>query len=157
MNELLIDIVTPESLSADDIERLNELESQIFGTGGYPRYFFRQAAEIFDGTFLVARNTKGKIVAYVLGAVSQHSLDEAWILSMCVDQPERKKGIGSILLQTLCKILKEKHVEQVFVTVEPGNEAAQHLYEKDGFVMTTIRENYHGATYHRYLMKKKLV
>lgn len=140
----------------DDIEMLYRLESRVFGVDSYPRYFFRQSVEILGDTFLVCRDNKKNIIGYILGAIKLET-NEAWLLSMCVDEQFRKRGIGSALFKAFFDALKQKLVQQVFATVDPRNKEALNLYLKHGFKIQKMEQDYHGWGYHRYLMKKILV
>ena len=137
-----------------DIEMLCRLEREIFGIDGYPRYFFRQSAEIFGDTFLVCRDNRENIIGYLLGAIK--NANEAWLLSMCVEESFRQKGVGSALLKTFFGLLGEKSVQNLFVTIDPKNHAALSLYLKHGFKIQKMEQDYHGKGYHRYLLKKSL-
>ena len=137
----------------EDIEMLCKLEREIFGADGYPRYFFRQSAELFSDTFLVCRNDEKQIIGYLLGATKG---EEAWMLSMCVDEGERGHGIGKALLNGFIEILQQKSIKAIFITVDPKNQAAIALYAKAGFKIQKMIEDYHGKGYPRYLLKKEL-
>lgn len=151
--EIKIELINKKKIK-DDIEMLCRLEREIFGIDGYPRYFFRQSAELFGDSFLVCRDDKEKIIGYLLGAIKQ---GDAWLLSMCVDDPLRKKGVGSALLKAFLDLLQQKSVQSAFVTVDPKNHAAINLYLKHGFKIQKMEQDYHGKGYHRYLLKKQLV
>lgn len=153
-SRLTIELLGKKKLK-DDIEMLCRLEREIFGADGYPRYFFRQSTEMFGDTFLVCRDEKGKIAGYLLGAVKR-GREEGWLLSMCVEEKLRRKGVGSALLEMMCGIMKGMSVREIFVTVEPKNHAAINAYSKSGFSIQKMQQDYHGRGYHRYLMKKTL-
>ena len=152
MEGIKIDLIDTKRMN-DDIEMLCRLERKIFGADGYPRYFFRQSAELFHDTFLICRGPDKKIIGYLLGATKR---EEAWMLSMCVDEPRRGEGIGSALLKYFLQILKEKSAKNAFITVDPKNHGAINLYTKHGFRIQKMIEDYHGKGYHRYLLKKEI-
>lgn len=139
----------------NDIEMLCRLEREVFGIDSYPRYFFRQSAEILGDTFLVCRDSKRSIIGYLLGAI-KHGTDGAWVLSMCVEDAFRKKGIGAALLKNFFSLLEQKSVRHVFAAADPKNHAAINLYLKLGFKIQKMEEDYHGKGYPRYLLKKSL-
>ena len=152
--EIVIELLDMKRLK-HDIEKLCKLEREIFGIDGYPRYFFRQSAELFGDTFLVCSDADKNIIGYLLGAV-KHEKKEGWLLSMCVDESLRKKGIGSVLISKFLDLLKSRPVHAVFATVDPLNLATVNLYSKHGFKIQKLEQDYHGIGYHRYLMKKNL-
>jgi len=151
--EIIIELINPKTITPEDIEDLNDLESKIFGVGRYPRYFFRQVAEIFNETFIVARDQNNKIIAYLIGAQNEKN---AWMLSMAVDEKYQRKGIASNMISTLIDIFKEKLVRNIYATVDPKNYSTINLYSKHGFRILRLEPDYHGIGHHRYLMKKSL-
>lgn len=83
-----------------------------------------------------------KIIAYVIMRVIN---DEAEILNIAVDKHFRRKGYGKLLLQQLLELLKQKHMQKIFLEVRVSNVAAINLYEKLGFKKIAVRKNYYAA------------
>lgn len=53
----------------------------------------------------------------------------------------RGNGIGTVLFENLEKWAKENHICRLELSVECQNKAAEHLYEKSGFVIEGTRKN----------------
>ncbi|MET0066237.1 MAG: ribosomal protein S18-alanine N-acetyltransferase [Candidatus Thiodiazotropha sp.] len=72
-------------------------------------------------------------------------IDESHILNICVDPDWQRQGLGRKLLMRLLKVARQHGAESVFLEVRVGNEAAQSLYRKCGFVEVGQRRNYYPA------------
>ena len=87
------------------------------------------------------KNNQTDIVGYAGASISYEQGD---ILSVCVSEQFRKRGMALILMDTLLEFLKDKKVEQVFLEVEEDNIPAIKLYKKIGFNQISQRKNYYG-------------
>ena len=85
----------------------------------------------------VAAIKDGKAVGY--GILRQ--IDVGEILVIGVDEAERRKGIGGMILDKLLSIASPG--ENVFLEVRDSNEDAKKLYEKKGFAEVARRRNYY--------------
>ena len=138
-----------------DLLMVLNLEIEGFGTGGYPRSFFRQAYDIFGDLFLVAENEKNELVGYIIGALHLDKT-EGWILSMAIKKNLRRKGYGMMLTENIIQILIEKGVKNILLTVRPSNEPAINLYKKLNFLELKIIDDYYGPDEPRIIMEKIL-
>jgi ribosomal-protein-alanine N-acetyltransferase len=116
--------------------------------------FVRQMGEVCKETFLVAVPDGGEPVGYTVGAYVQHDFCEAWILRMGVREDQRRKGIGSALLEAVTDSLLVRHACTIRLSVSPENQPAIRLYEKHGFVREKIVAAYFGPGEGRIIMKK---
>ncbi len=116
--------------------------------------FVRQIGEVCKETFLVAVPDDGEPVGYTIGAGVQHDFYEAWILRMGVREDQRRKGIGSALLEAVTDALQARHARTIRLTVSPENQPAIRLYERQGFVREKIVAAYFGPGEDRIIMKK---
>ncbi len=83
-------------------------------------------------------------------------LDNADIISIVVSKEYTKKGIASLLLESIFKICKEKNISSIFLEVRKSNLPAQKLYEKHNFVNISTRKNYYAGVEDAYIYKKEL-
>ena len=82
---------------------------------------------------------------YISGLIySTVCLDEADICIVYVKKSERKKGLGSELINKLLTSLKEKGVKKTFLEVRKSNIPAISLYKKCGFTKLFERKKYYG-------------
>lgn len=92
-----------------------------------------------NSTYLVAK-LEGQIVGF---AGIKILVDEANIMNIVVKKDFRNQGIGSILLQNLIKLSKEKNATSIILEVMEENYPAIHLYKNFGFKQVGIRKNYY--------------
>jgi ribosomal protein S18 acetylase RimI-like enzyme len=116
--------------------------------------FVRQMGEVCNETFLVAVPDDGEPVGYTVGAGVQHDFSNAWILRLGVREDQRRKGIGSALLEAVTDALQARHACTIRLTVSPENQPAIRLYERQGFVREKVVAAYFGLGEDRIIMKK---
>ncbi|HWR44486.1 GNAT family N-acetyltransferase [Sporomusa sp.] len=136
------------------IERLVQLETEAFGSGGINMWHL--VPLIRHGRVYVIRKNES-----VVGTV-QYMLDwdnprKAYMLGVSVSREHRGLGIGTELLRESFIALTGENVEEVELTVAPGNVAAINVYEnKLGFVVTEFRKNEYGEGEDRLAMRMSL-
>lgn len=72
-------------------------------------------------------------------------LDEAELMNIVVNKASRHSGIGTLLLNKLLEICKEKNLDSIFLEVNEKNLNAQKLYKNFGFEAISIRKNYYNS------------
>jgi [ribosomal protein S18]-alanine N-acetyltransferase len=79
--------------------------------------------------------------------IARKADDEAEILTFGVTPSCRKKGLGTVLLQTAIARLRTSGAKRLFLEVADGNEAALRLYRSCGAAPVGRRQRYydHGA------------
>jgi len=70
----------------------------------------------------------------------QVTAEEKEVLTFCVRLQERRQGIGAKLLM---RIIETDAAKDTLLEVAANNEAARHLYERCGFVITNVRRGYY--------------
>lgn len=78
--------------------------------------------------------------------------DEAEILTLAVDPKARNRGVGSMLLDYFFGIWRENNVKKVFLEVKVTNKPAISLYEKYGFKIIAIRNEYYSNKEDAFVM-----
>ena len=149
-NQIVIRTVVEEDLTA-----VFRLEQEAFCINAYPRFFFRQAFDVFGDLFRVAENEDRRIVGYILGTL-QYESTEGWILSMTVKREHRRCGIAKLLMNSVLKILSNKGVKRVLLTVEPDNKVAIKAYRTFNFQEINTVSDYFGPGSTRILMGRDL-
>ncbi len=152
MKENISDEIIIRPFKPEDLVVVSEIEQESFDVYGYPRFFFRQAYEVFGDLFRIAEY-QGKIVGYVLGGL-KYNCSEAWFLSIAVLKLYRLRHIGILLTEDLLKIFKKMRVKSVSLTVEPDNFGAIKFYQRFGFVEVERIGNYFGYNEPRIIMKR---
>jgi ribosomal-protein-alanine N-acetyltransferase len=93
----------------------------------------------------------------VIGYINYHIIsDEFHIANVAVIKSYRRKGIGSMLLESLLKRAAENNIRGVTLEVNENNTAAVGLYKKYGFITEGIRKNYYGNGKDALIMWKYL-
>jgi [ribosomal protein S18]-alanine N-acetyltransferase len=136
----------------DDLETVWETEREVFGTDLYPRFFFRQARDLWGGLLRVAELPSGALAGHVIGAVSERS-GEGWILSLALLPAHRGKGIAEALVRDLLGVFAGQGVRDVRLTVHPDNHGAVRLYRKLGFDVIDEEPDYFGPGERRVVMR----
>jgi len=143
--------VTPE-----DLDSVFSIEQETFDTNAYPRFFFRQAYDVFGELFRVAEMEDGEIAGYILGSL-QAGDTVGWIVSLAVRQEHRRKGIAKSLLNSVLERLSDRGTDTVLLTVEPANTGAIEAYRDSGFREVESIPDCFGPGEPRIVMGKELV
>ncbi len=69
--------------------------------------------------------------------------DEAEVLTFCVANGARRRGLGATLLDAACNIARDRGGVQMFLEVSEGNPGAFALYQKRGFSVVGRRAAYY--------------
>lgn len=85
---------------------------------------------------------------------------EAELLLVGVIPAYRGQGIGAALVQAALEAASELNIEAMFLEVRDGNQAAQQLYERAGFVAVGRRRGYYrgrnAETFDAITMRRQL-
>lgn len=76
-------------------------------------------------------------------AICQIIFEEAHLLNIAVSPPLQRQGLGMKLLKKVMEEARKREARTLFLEVRPSNQAAERLYEKEGFVHVTTREKYY--------------
>lgn len=72
------------------------------------------------------------------------------IHDVVVDEAFQGKGIGSLLIQSIIRYCKTECFDVLELTCRPEREAANHLYQKEGFQLQAAACD-GGTNYYRYI------
>jgi len=133
-----------------DLPEVHRLDQEVFQEHAYPYFVLRQFYDLYrDDLFVV--DDGGTLRGYVLaGAASDRS--RSWILGLAIDRDWRGHGLGRRLMAESLRSLRLRGVQEVWLTVEPGNATATELYASLGFVRVDHRAGYFGPAADRVLM-----
>lgn len=90
-------------------------------------------------TLLLARRGR----AAVGFALARQAVDEAELLLLAVIPEARRQGIASRLIEQVEVIARAGGATHLFLEVRDGNDEAQHLYARAGFMTSGRRPNYY--------------
>ncbi|MFQ5513384.1 MAG: GNAT family N-acetyltransferase [Myxococcota bacterium] len=91
---------------------------------------------------LVVRGPAGQVIGYVLGGRLGDAVE---ILSLAVDPPFRRLGLGRRLLGCYLSLLRAEGVRRVELEVRRSNRVAQRLYRELGLVREGERPRYYAG------------
>jgi [ribosomal protein S18]-alanine N-acetyltransferase len=138
----------------EDIEAIAALDSASFGGEAYPKFFLRQAVDLW-GPFMRVAEANADVCGYALAAPAAES-GAAWILSVAVARVARGRGIARAMLEPLLADLKTAGRTNVYLTVHPNNRAAITAYEALDFVAVDEVRAYFGPGEARLRMHLRL-
>ncbi len=145
-------VLRPASVA--DLADIERVERDCFPGGGYSGLVLRQFFELHGGLLLVAEaSCTGSCVGYALGGLCSLQPGSAWILSLAVSSPWRRRGVGRELTLKLLTTLSELPVTSVRLTVHPANSSAVEFYASLGFVAVREECDYFGADEPRIVME----
>ena len=125
----------------DDLHQITAVESRAFGATAWESAAF--AAELEDNPlarYFVAMAEDGTLLGYVgLWVLS----DAVHVVSIAVDPPQQRRGIGELLLQRTLDLAAETGTPVVTLECRPSNEPALRLYRKYGFQTVGRRPRYY--------------
>ena len=112
---------------------------------------FKDELQNTNSTYIVAKN-KENIIGF---AGIWKAVDDIHITNLVVKKDYRKKGVGSLLLQKLIEISKQKDITSITLEVNELNIEAINLYKKFGFKNVGIRKKYYNNKYNAIIMTKQ--
>ncbi len=132
----------------EDLPAILEIDGASFSQPWSQRSFEQCFAD--DKTYVVVAQGDERVlgfgVAYTVG-------DEGEIATLAVDAAARGQGLGKKILQTLLNFCRACGAHKVFLEVRAGNNAAQRLYNRCGFVEAGLRRRYYADGEDAVLMR----
>ena len=117
-----------------------------------PKLFFLH----FEGTSFVVEDDDGKLVAFLIGFLSQTDDAEAYIHFVGVAPSHRGSGIGRELYERFFTVAREHGRSSVRCVTSPMNEGSVAFHESLGFVAESVAKDYDGPGEDRVLLVKRL-
>jgi ribosomal protein S18 acetylase RimI-like enzyme len=117
-----------------------------------PKLFFLH----FEGTSFVVEDDDGKLVAFLIGFLSQTDDAEAYIHFVGVAPSHRGSGIGRELYERFFTVAREHGRSSVRCVTSPVNEGSVAFHESLGFVAESVAKDYDGPGEDRVLLVKLL-
>ncbi|MFW9941172.1 MAG: GNAT family N-acetyltransferase [Candidatus Thorarchaeota archaeon] len=128
----------------------------------YPYFFYKSILDNYPESFLVAQNSFGKIVGYIMWRVekapsidSLRYVNTGHLVSIAVSQGYRKKGIAKSLLTNSMQAIKKYKIHEYVLEVRVSNYNAIKLYEQFNFKISNIKKNYYRDGENAYYMTLK--
>lgn len=127
----------------------------------YPYFFYKSILDDYPESFLVACNSHGNILGYIMWRVeklpSKYNLEftnKGHLVSIAVLKDYRKLGIAKSLLKKSMNEIIKYNIDEFVLEVRVSNYPAINLYKKFGFKTHSIKRNYYRDQENAYYMIK---
>ena len=117
-----------------------------------PKLFFLH----FEGTSFVAEDDEGKLVAFLIGFLSQTDTDEAYIHFVGVAPEQRGSGLGRALYERFFDVVRSDGRTRVRCVTSPANTQSIAFHESLGFTVESVAKDYDGPGEDRVLFVRQL-
>lgn len=135
-----IETVTIKKMSKEDIDKVVELEAQIYGEHHWSKQSFLDEINNGLAKYYSLFNSQGELCAY---AGCWHILEETHITNIAVSPQYRRRGYGEALLERLINDCYKDKVKYITLEVRISNKPAIALYTKYGFNSFGTRKKYY--------------
>ena len=135
LNEILIRQAKPS-----DIPNVRKIELETFHPAETFSYGFLHLMTTYSRPFLVAANTQGELLGYLLGIPQEAFVH---IISVAVKPDFQGKGIGTKLLATFIEQMQKEHHHCYRLELRKSNIRARRLYSRFNFQPIGTRQNYY--------------
>lgn len=139
---------TLRALTLDDLPRVLDLESDLFGDGAWSQWMLREELTGPSRYYLaltVPEETPGGEGTDLLVGYGGTWFDgrDAQIMTIGIAPTHQGRGYGRLMLDALLTHERERGSEQVFLEVRVDNEVAIGMYERAGFLRLGLRRGYY--------------
>lgn len=77
--------------------------------------------------------------------IAMRVMEQLEILNVVVSPQKQKQGFATLLLKHLEVFSKSEKIDSVFLEVRKSNQKAINLYQKHGFELIGVRQNYYAC------------
>ena len=139
-----------------DIPAILEIEWECFREDSFSKEQFAYLISRSKGIFYVMMEAD-RVIAYV-SLLFHGGTRYLRIYSIAVHPDFRGKKVGQLLIDQIVVIAQKQGLKRITLEVNVSNSPAIHLYEKNGFKCTSIKENYyHNGTSAYYMQRPTIV
>lgn len=124
-----------------DLSTIMVLEEATFVSDAWSRDVM--AAELASPlTVYLVAESGDELVAYA-GLSATPGGEQADIQTIAVDPTHRRLGVGTVLVQHLLALARDRGAREVLLEVRADNPGAEHLYRRHGFTRIAVRPRYY--------------
>lgn len=131
--------MTVSQMTKEDVKAVALLEKECFASP-WSENTLSEETENPSALFFIAKDGD-ETVGYI---GSNNILGEVFITNVAVTVPYRRKGVASLLLNTLIDTCKKQEASYLTLEVRKSNISAIKLYEKAGFSLVGERKNFYS-------------
>lgn len=151
--ENVVDTIKLDNMIIDDLEYVLEIEQNSFSIPWSRESFISELTKNKLAKYIVAR-IDNVIVGY---AGIWQILDEGHITNIAVCMEQRRKKIGSKMVEGLINLANNIGINSLTLEVRESNISAQALYKKFGFEISGVRKKYYSDNGENALIMWKVV
>ncbi len=138
-------------MNLDDFEQIKDYLQEEFDEFWTPN-ILKSELESPNSKYIVAKENEN-IVGFA-GIII--SIDDTEITNIVTKKAERKRGIGTLLLDKLIEMTKKENRDKISLEVNENNIEAKNLYIKNGFEIVGRRKKYYNGIDDAIIMTKFL-
>lgn len=138
-------------MNLDDFEQIKDCLQEEFDEFWTPN-ILKSELESPNSKYIIAKENEN-IVGFA-GIII--SIDDTEITNIVTKKTERKRGIGTLLLDKLIEMTKKENRDKISLEVNENNIEAKNLYIKNGFEMVGRRKKYYNGIDDAIIMTKFL-
>ena len=130
-----------DNMTCDDIDLSYEIEEEAFQSERFSKEYFIEIVEnknLYYLSYVIKEDNI--IIGFILIRVIDRIAD---ILQICIKKHFQNKNYGDLFLKDIIHKLKNKNVDKIMLEVREENIPAIKLYNKNGFVIISKRNNYY--------------
>ena len=139
----------------DDIQSIMEIEQIWFNKDSFSKRQFVYLISQAKGYFCVVEYQQ-RVVGYFSVLINQRACSLR-IYSIAVHPDFHGKKVGQLLIDQTVVIAQKQGLKRITLEVNVSNSPAIHLYEKNGFKCTSIKENYYHNGTSAYYMQRPTI
>ncbi|KAK5579332.1 hypothetical protein RB653_009014 [Dictyostelium firmibasis] len=142
-DDIMIDSGSSDGLQIEFREPLNNGCSSVGGGGGGGEEFINSKYELIG--VATGRITKDQGICSLF-----YQNYDSYLMTFGIKEQFRSKGVGSELLNNICKLFYKRGCDKVYLHVKKGNNGAYMFYIKNGFMLDDEIVNYYKIDNIRY-------
>ena len=155
------DSIIIRSCTLEDLEGVIEVNEKELPED-YPYFFYKSILDSYPESFLVACNSRDKVIGYVMWRVeklpSKHNFEftnKGHLVSIAVLKDYRRLGVATALLNNSMQKIRKNDVDEFVLEVRVSNYTAISLYKKFKFKTHSIKNKYYRDGENAYYMTLK--
>ena len=128
------------NMTADDIDKVVEIEAEAYGEHHWSKSSFYDEMNNNLAKYYVAKTASGELVGY---AGTWHVIDEGHITTIAVKKSHLRQHIGEAIIIKIVEDCYKAGIKYLTLEVRVSNEPAINLYTKYGFNSLGTRKGYY--------------
>lgn len=119
----------------------------------YSPSLFNYLYETFPQGFIIVEKLH-KIIGFVVGIKT--NINNARILMLSISEKQRKRGVGSALLNHFLKEMAVQNIKRIDLEVRTDNKPAIKFYQKNGFNIIELLPKFYQNGEDAYQMRRAI-